>query len=474
MATELRNLLGQARDELGAPHQPLDDLGWSRVVRAVRRRRTQRHAVESVVGVAAAGAVAVAGWAGLTHQAPPPPAHTPSPTANTTPSPTSTPSTTPTPTATTAPIPTSSPGLPPSLPLPAGVLEDASTGWVLAVHRPAWLPVDDSADERTVVANVVYLVAPTGERYRLLDLPLEPRTDVLHWRAGDTRALVATTQADGSMPRPGMLDLRDGTLTPVSTPESSWYAGTTASGSHLWVTDTGDEPRTRLVETDDSGAQIDRGPSGDVVHLDPTGRRVAWLRPDTSGTTVLDLQTGERHDVLPMDRPWPCRPVSWVDATQLLLTCADYSDGSDGMTGAVYRVDATRADATPSLVASAARYGGLPSTGEPLGDGRVAAVMSRGSDCPAGVSVLAGTEHTALALPADFSHHISVEDGRIYVASFPGCSGDLVPTTLSVFGLDGQGVVELGPLPDPPANDPSGAERRWTDTLTSWAVGADR
>ena len=55
---ELGELLGQAAEEL-SPTETLDDLGLARVVRSVRRRRVQRHTMESVVGVAAAGAGAV-------------------------------------------------------------------------------------------------------------------------------------------------------------------------------------------------------------------------------------------------------------------------------------------------------------------------------------------------------------------------------------------------------------------------------
>ncbi|WP_456845190.1 hypothetical protein, partial [Cellulomonas sp. P5_C6] len=213
MSADLRTLLGQAAEELSTDG-PMDQLRAAGLRRIVRRRRAQRHTAESVAGVAAAGVVGAAAWFGVEHVSPPPPAHHPSPTVTSTPSPSPSPSSTPSPTL----VMTSSPGLPPMAPLPDGLLEATTPGWVLAQSRPSYGPQDGVSGEGTDVADVVYLVSPQGGRYRVLDRPLSAGLALLHWRAGEARALVLE-YADGSRSsadsRPAWLDLRDGSTTPV-------------------------------------------------------------------------------------------------------------------------------------------------------------------------------------------------------------------------------------------------------------------
>ena len=125
---ELGELLGEAAEEL-SPTETLDDLGFARMVRSVRRRRVQRHTVESVVGVAAAGVVGTAAWAGLKYTAPAP-ADTPAPSV----------SATPTESPAVLPVPPTF-GQVTAAPATAATIADARAGWVLASSsRPTSSP----------------------------------------------------------------------------------------------------------------------------------------------------------------------------------------------------------------------------------------------------------------------------------------------------------------------------------------------
>ena len=86
------------------------------------------------------------------------------------------------------------PGLPPTQAMPPGLLERTTQGWVLTIYRstPSNPSSDDDIYETDPVVHTVVLVSPTGDRYRVADLPLDTRVHLLSWDAGGTTALVST------------------------------------------------------------------------------------------------------------------------------------------------------------------------------------------------------------------------------------------------------------------------------------------
>ncbi|WP_456786120.1 hypothetical protein [Cellulomonas sp. P5_C5] len=470
MTTDLHTLLGRARDDLGAPHVA-DDLGLARVVRSVRRRRTQRHAVESVVGIAAAGAVGVAGWAGLSRVNPPTPADTPSPSvsASPTPTPTSTPSTTPAPPV--EPTPRGSAGLPELQELPVGLLAQTTPGWVLAVYesRPSGADV--------AVANSVVLVSPAGERYRVVDLPLDRSVTLAAWTAGDPTALVSVASSPGGerLSARTFLDLTTGTLTPdeQGLPVDATYQGLSPDAVEVW-TSPGD-PLGTLWEVGPVGAEPLGAVSGDpgTFLIGPGGFAVTENEPGFIG--VVDLRGGRLHQY---DYGVPgasCEPVGWVDERIVLATCWDAGG------------DPQSADSHPSLwgieFSETNRIGlkvGDLVAGDPWPQpwsGRfvrpgVVAFAAGTIDlhgCVDGVSTWEAGVFTQVEGRGDRGENVfSVRVGEaqdVYVESSPGCSGDAAPRQLTVHPSDG-GSTLLAPVP---ADDGTS----WAAGLSSWVEGAE-
>ncbi|WP_426593843.1 hypothetical protein ACPPVS_18970 [Cellulomonas sp. McL0617] len=324
MSTELGSLLARAVEEL-SPTDGLDASRMSRVVRSVRRRRLRRHTVESAVGVAAAGVVGTAVWAGLQLTPPPPQPAAPSVTSTPTvrPSPTvdpspSTPTPSPSPTPTSPSVPASF-GQPPSTPVTDAILTSATEGWSLALDLPAYR-VAGGTDE-IVGTEALYLLSPTGDRYKLLDLPENPPVAVnqlTYWKAGEPRALVSTSTQAG-VPGYAWLDLRTGELTSASAPPG-WTAwiGVSATGSMVWEAMT---DRTYSVVAPD-GTTTSQTPIAAVTErmaatMDPTR---TYLLGDAG---LLNLVTGRLQPMIGAGMNLrECQVVGWSGDTEPILNCA--------------------------------------------------------------------------------------------------------------------------------------------------------
>ena len=86
----------------------------------------------------------------------------------------------------------------------------------LSLHIPIYT-MESGAEQQTVTTRSLYLLSPTGTRYKLLDLPENPLivNQLTHWKAGEIRALVSTFTQDGDNDY-AWLDLRTGELTPTA------------------------------------------------------------------------------------------------------------------------------------------------------------------------------------------------------------------------------------------------------------------
>ncbi|GEK23097.1 hypothetical protein [Cellulomonas xylanilytica] len=480
MASDLRNLLGQARDELGAPHAA-DDPGLARVVRSVRRRRTQRHAVQSVVGVAAAGAVGVAGWAGLSRVSPPTPADTPSPSVSTTPSPTST--TTPTPTPTPTVPQEEIVGLPPTRPMPPGMLEQTTAGWVLAIYQSTPGPAGDPVEP---LVNSVVLASPAGELYRVVDLPLDLGVELVRWDPGSTTALVRVLSPGDSAPAisvRSVLDLTTGEIQHDDRgfPSDTYYQGTTATGAELWAQSIAtDAVASELYSVQGDGTPALLGVIGYAMALDPTGRRVVTPEGTFSKTSfsLIDVVAGGQtvHEYgLPGTM---CDPVGWLDPDAFLAYCADTNDGDLATNAAAhpawYRVDVGGASPTTTFLGAAdpaelrpqAWSGTWISSGVIAFDGSTETLRGW-TGCNDNPYLWQAGSVTPLRGENDTAGRMSSHGGLLYAELWTACDDDGPPGHVST--LAGSRWTDLLPAPSPTVEVPE-----WLWGVGSWVVATDR
>jgi|GEM_PF-1681997 len=319
MTNDLSTVLGRAVDELSPTGAP-DDLVLARILRGTRRRRVQRHTVESVVGVAAAGVVGTAAWAGLRFTAPPPAvtptqSATPSPTASASASPSASPSVSPSGQPTTPPPVPASFGQPSSVPVTPAILAGAKAGWMLAMYAPMY----DSSAVSDVVASgqtVLYLVSPVGDFYRLFDVPEGDQGSywLIHWTAGQDRALVAMPDTTYRW-----LDLRTGGLSPVdNVPAGHQFVGVDARGRTIWQAY--DAAGTvRATAPDGTFTDLVTGLAPLSGPLSP-GRDMV-----SSGSGIVDLGTdGARYF---STTNGSCEPVGWLSESEIVIACTHPSTG---------------------------------------------------------------------------------------------------------------------------------------------------
>ncbi|GCD20816.1 hypothetical protein CTKZ_23780 [Cellulomonas algicola] len=445
----------------------------------IRRRRATRHTFQSVAGVLVVGAVASGAWLGLRGPDAPPPATVPSATPSSSPS--SSRSSTPsgTPTQDVAPVVLDElPGLPPTQPLPAGLLERTTPGWVLTVYRSQPYPGFD--EEPVVVRHTVVLVSPAGERYRVVDLPPTSSVQVVDWVAGQTTALVHVVASDGEPSGAArgraVLDLRTGTVTPAGAgvgAADDTYLGRSADGAEIWTSSAG---LANDVHRVDDGSARRIGVVGQWPSLDPTGRWLVATAPGTGSSagsfTLLDLGGdggGARETGL---AGLGCDVVGWLDAADVLLVCSDSTTDelptSESAHPALWRWDVV-AGGTPEHLTDLRTGDPYPWPGGSwvrpgalaLGAGEV------GTDgCGVGAYTWDGS-FTLIQAPTDRLENTFLtrsQGGDTYVESSPGCSGDAAPAEVTLHRADGTSSV-LAPVP-PTTTDVT----QWASGVVTWAV----
>lgn len=404
------------------------------------------------------------------------------PAAAVTPTPTdSTPAATPTPTE----VPDVIPGLPPTLPLPPGLLEEVTPGWVLATYASE--PIPDGG----LVAHTVVLAAPTGELYRVLDLPVEPRVTILDWVAGSTTAVVSVEgQGDdgaAAVPR-AELDLTTGTIAPRPVP-ADWnegaywfFEGIGPDGAELWSTPTSEDGYTSdLYAVPPDGAARRVGGIGLSMLLDPGGQRVVSPYPGPDEVfQVMDLITGAATTHGYGAPGKKCQVVGWLDPDALLAFCvaADFprwtrepsgrSEDEDWAAAdpSMFRVDLETQQTTP--LARLTRADPVPDTwngtwrrsGEVIYVGGYA--LQDPSSCPTGTFVWQGSTSNLLQEPA--SRVVRVGD-RLLTEGPVACDDPRPKAVVDRSVASGTSTILL---PVPPATPEFS---QWASGLASWAVG---
>lgn len=469
--SDLGEILASAGTELGSQTDPMDDTALRRVVAGARRRRVRRHAYQGVAAVAAVAILGAGGWWGAQRQEPVP-AHTPTP-AVTSPSPTSAPS--PSATAALDEIP----GLPPTRALPPGLLDATTPGWVLTVYRSE-RPAADGQDPDVVVHTVV-LVSPEGERYRVVDLPLDTAVSLLRWDAGSSEAVVRIEwvgqPAAESVPR-AELDLVTGALTPTPVDLGEYgggpyYEGLTADGAELWSTATSTDAATSDVyrRTDDGALSLVGGVGTHRPLLDPTRTRIAAsIWQDDAAFTVIDVEDGHRTE---LDYGVPgkqCDVVTWLDADALLVRCAVERVVDDHLVTedvTLHRLDITGASTRVIELRSFADDEPIPShwEGAGLGGGRgVVRVFLQADDgCTASAAVWDGA--SLVPLPGVPPGHVEVAavGGIAYVVSTGTCH-EAAPARLTAYDVGAGTSWVVAPEPAATGDVP------WVAGLRTWVV----
>jgi len=441
--------------------------------RRVLRRRVVRHTIETGGVLAVAAVVAVGAWVGTRH--------TPAPPAQPTPS--VAPSVAPTPAAGAL-------GLPPALVLPDGMLQDSRPGWALQQTRPTY--TGDDSDGET--ADVIDLVSPQGDRYRVLDLPsdAEGQPTLVAWTSGATSALTVGWTDQGTVGL-STLDLLTGSSTPIA--GTSTFASTTSSvaadGSVVWVDSGSRTADDGSVSQEPGGlhllrpghaptlvARID-DPSAvgaDRTSVDPTSTRVVVnARADGKRLSVYDLATGALTPVTVDATQGVCEVVSWSSATTLLVVChaTASDDGNARRDAALYAVEvdgSLPAGGTTTRVVTMPDEQHVPRgwSGAWVRDGVVAFGAADDYACETGVEIWDGSRFTVAEDLAGADHgSFSAQAAAdvVFVDHSPACEGTDASGTWTAHDLSTGTATVL----DPGTRDtpPSGT---WVSTTAAEVV----
>ncbi|WP_456789329.1 hypothetical protein [Cellulomonas sp. P5_C5] len=393
-------------------------------LRRVRRRRAVRHSAESVAGVALVGVLGATAWLTTHPTSPPAPASTILPTA----------SSTPTPTAVAPAVPAVHVATP--LPVPAGLIESATAGWMLANDFQVRAGVDPYKATDDDYRTWLVLVSPTGERHPLLEI-VSDRVGVgtYSWTAGQPLVVATTSDASvkNSQPTVGLLDLRTGDLTPwPDVPTSASWIGAGRDESTVWsslrlwadsdypegfTTPLEGAPEAHLLVRAADGTQRDLGPIGDSreeTSVSPDGTWVSTTTPD-GALLLVDLRSGAREPVTSAPADRACTVGGWSGPHELLLSC--------GVPADLLGIDATKPSSPPRQVGTS-EHTVVDAT--LLGDGRVGVgILTQEAPCNVGgdPAVLADGAVTPLTGqwgPFDHAYGVHFGGGAV-VTDLNGC-----------------------------------------------------
>ncbi|KQR17199.1 hypothetical protein [Cellulomonas sp. Leaf334] len=451
----------QAREESIAGLAPSAG-ALSGTVRRVKRRRAVRHSVQGVGAGAAVAVVAGASWFGLRSQDPVPPAISPSPTVTTpTPTPSPTPTPTPSETAVTPPPVPASFGQPDSEPITRSVLAQAEPGWVLAMYTPSY--VTAGSDEWVAGSSVLYAASPSGDRYKVLDLPAGPDeiARVVHWKAGESRAIVQLIAGPHRY-----LDLLTGVLTPVpGAPENAFWIGVASTGSTVWQT----------YEENLSG-------SGYLVSVTPDGvtttfaglwpQLVGPMSPDRNymsiGSALIDLRTGHTNFFQPAEANRECPVSGWLSDSVAVVWCEGDADG-----GRVYRTTFVPEWDPPTMPKPEPLYDGMGWQNVagvfPLDDGRHV-VSAQAESGTWGAWLVDGGDASQITQASDeaFDYLVDVV-GDVVLAT--DVVGDGATTALTAHDLRTGTDAVLMPRPTETGEEYGLGPIQWVGGLSWWIPG---
>ncbi|MGN8244592.1 hypothetical protein ACTHAM_001692 [Cellulomonas soli] len=401
-----------------------------------------------------------------------------------------------TPTARTVTVP----GLPSYLEAPAGLLEDAGPGWVLATYVPHTVEARNAHPSQVPSTEAVFLVSPEGTRYLLTEVDLEAQQGpeasswvehhVIAWTPGESTALVEAGSHESDVagstltPAPtfATLDLTSGALTPVDAPLSGYsrFIGS-FDGRTLWSTDSS----SRLtVETEAETFAIDALTLSGPEAVSPDGSHyLAW-------STLVDIDTRTTSATVSAGAaPHACRAVSWWAEDALLGICMDadpfqtgvglqsvnprwvsFTTDEWGTSGGTVVRAFQPGDPMPWTNGVRLADGDVLVPGDALAD--LAAPVPEGDSCADGLYRVDARGATAVLSAADPAYTgrdfvPSVVDGVVVVAVEGRCEGDQVPSTLLGYDPATGALTTLLPEPSDAATTP------YWQGLTSYVVGGE-
>jgi len=186
----------------------------------------------------------------------------------------------------------------------------ARDGWVLALYQAA----DPDRGFTQSLARTAFLVSPTGERFKVVDVEEVGWIHLEHWRPGASRARATFGgYAEGwaSSAGTGWLDLTSGRLeADKGAPEGS-LQGLSARGEEVWFSSSG-----RVTLVGDSRRTVRTPKWLGSYGLDPS--RTQLLLSDLGVVEVVDLESEEVTSVVV---PESCRAAAWYDEVSVLLRC---------------------------------------------------------------------------------------------------------------------------------------------------------
>lgn len=323
----------EARVAATVAGSPMPGDGRAAVARGVRRGRRSQALARA--GVAAGAVVALAGvtWGAFAFaDRVPAPAVSPSASSDASPTAAPTAGPTPSPSATIGPDGLALPGyvtvsddLPSAQPLPAGIWDEVGPGWVLATYTPTISRWEDDGSETIVRpdVSVLYLAAPTGERYQVLELDPDANLKILSWKVGDAEALMCRENRLDGCRDLVWVNLQTGALGETAY-DCVNYLGINAAGEYI-------------VTERECASEAVNEPNATTWRLGPTLTKLGELpvrygtlspsgsRAYASYEGVYDLSSGAILDVpgpssLGGD-PFECEYDGWLDDERLLFHC---------------------------------------------------------------------------------------------------------------------------------------------------------
>ena len=135
------------------------------------------------------------------------------------------------------------PSLPDALPLPKGIWDKVTPGWVLVDYMPVVVGSTDHPPRPILdhAKHVVYLISPDGTRYQVAEFDPYFFFTITSWTAGETVAYVnfCDNPVDCTWKDNGLLDLTTGEVLSEYDPwggsSEAQFISTLPDGTRLWA-----------------------------------------------------------------------------------------------------------------------------------------------------------------------------------------------------------------------------------------------
>jgi len=372
--------------------------------------------------------------------------------------------------------------LPAAQTAPSDLLAQSGPGWSLQTYRPqveTISQIDGVYEGVPATVQVVYLVAPEGQRYQMLELDAETPILIESWSAGETYAYVRQCSPLDCEPAANTqtLDLLTGEIAPVDAIEPALHVGATLPGSVRWWQDSGAEA---ALQTPHINRTYGRG--WQAASVSPNGDYLAVVRTDSpsafasAGMAIVDAETGVTTDLADLwHEPLECVPFRWRADGALDVSCYDaqrdvsrvfaVGPGADDMK------ENRSAVATPPQEGPWVEPDFYVSEGVWAGPYTADAQSRR---LPAGhqIGLARNAGFEPLTVPdatVGSAHIVAVVNGQVFVKATQ--ANNLALETAWVYNPVGDEWTELGPLPSGgPTRGLLASQGVPASGMTSWVV----